>query len=356
MRNEDLAIDRRSDVYLDFVVSLKILAGRTLNQNVQNLYKERINGFIAQTGHAPTTLEEVKSLVEDEFIQRTSRFLSRYAQEMMWHGIENAYKDRAPELIAELNRPEVQPLGTLTLNPALPIPAYYAHEFHLQPGGYYSDDFCAIAYHLEQPVYGLRNGNKARNMVTLAKACPPPPTKEPTQVRILVIGCGFGTPVWSLCDLYPQAEIHGVDLAAPLLKLAHKKAETKGKKVHFSQQNAECTNFEANSFDLVLANILFHELDKPAIANVTAEAYRLLKPGGHFVNSDVPPYRTLTPFQQFVTDWQEDHNCEPFWRSTRLETDLPALFNSVGFSYVYEQNLNAPGPAPNFPWLTVGRK
>jgi ubiquinone/menaquinone biosynthesis C-methylase UbiE len=353
----DLSINRKSDAYLDFVVGLKMLSNRVLTGKVQATYNKNSKATFAPQEASPEIIAEVAGLVEDLPEHQATRLINRKAQEMMWDGIESAYKDRYPALLAELNRPEPAPIGTLTLNPALPMPHYYApHEFHIQPGSYYGDDRSAIVYNMGQAVYGLRNSQKNKNMDALARACPPPPTQDPKQVRILVMGCGFGTPVWSFCDIYPEAAIHGIDLAAAQLKLAHKKAEMMGKKVHFSQQNAECTNFESGSFDIILTNIMFHELDKPAIRTVTAEALRLLKPDGHFVNSDVMPYRELSPFMQFVTDWQVEHNGEPYWRSTLLETALPKVFEEVGFKEVREFGLNSNPANPKLPWLTIGKK
>ena len=56
----------------------------------------------------------------------------------------------------------------------------------------------------------------------------------------------------------------GVDLSAPLLKYAHRTASDLGLEIAFSQQNAERTKFEGESFDLVFAYILFDQL--PACA------------------------------------------------------------------------------------------
>ncbi|MCL6753034.1 methyltransferase domain-containing protein [Nostoc sp. CCCryo 231-06] len=51
-------------------------------------------------------------------------------------------------------------------------------------------------------------------------------------------------------DGFPDAEVHAIDVGAPMLRYAHARAESLGKRVHFSQQNAEQTNFPDESFDL----------------------------------------------------------------------------------------------------------
>ena len=354
----DLSLRREDEAYLNFVVGLKTLSGRIMNQKVQAVYQQKAEVWSNEhAGKAPATVQEVSDLVADLPQTKMGRFLSRKSQEMMWSGIEQAYKTRIESLQAALNLPPEEPYGRLELDPAMPLPDYYArHEFHVQPGSYYTSDMSAIVYNLAQQVYHLRTNDKTENQRAVVRAFPPPPTSEPTMVRILDMGCGFGTTTWPFCELYPQAEIWGIDLAAPLLKLAHQKAQDYGFRVNFSQQNAEQTSFPNGHFDLILAHAVLHELDKPAMGKVVAEAYRLLKPGGTFIDSDVTPYRELTPFGRFVTDWQTEHNGEPYWRTKLAETYLPATFEQVGFKATHEYGLGTSKIAPKFPWLTIGQK
>ncbi len=349
----DLSINRTSDAYLDFVVSLKGLCNRNLQGDIFPQYESKAQ---AQP-QKPASLEEVAQLVEPLPVYKMNRLLNRKAQEMMWSGIADAYKGREQAMLVELNRPEENALGSLELDPSLPMPDYYqSHEFHIQPGSYYGDPLSGVVYNMGQQVYNLRNGQKPKTQLKVAQSFPPPPTADPTQVRILVMGCGFGTTTWPFCEVYPQAQVWGIDLSAPCLQVGFKKAQTLGYKVHFSQQNAECTRFEAASFDMILAHSMFHELPKTAVRNTIREAHRLLKPGGHFTISDITPYRELSPWAQFVTDWQVAHNGEPFWRSTLREVYLPDIFKEAGYTEVRETTLDPTNLAVKFPWLTVGRK
>jgi ubiquinone/menaquinone biosynthesis C-methylase UbiE len=350
----DLSINRESSAYLNFVVGLKSCCNRHLSEKVQATYRKMAQAEIAQP---PQTLEEVARLVEPLLDYKTNRLLNRKAQEMMWAGIERAYRGRETQILEELAQPESTPLGSLELNPDLEMPDYYrTYEYHIQPGSYYDSPMGGVVYNMGQQIYTQPTHNKAKNQLGVAQAFPPPPTTDPKQVRILVMGCGFGTTTWPFCQLYPQAEIHAIDLSAPGLKVGFKKAQSLGYRVHFSQQDASHTNFESNSFDLILAHALFHELPKPVLRQTVVEAYRLLKPDGTFINSDITPYRELTPWAQFVTDWQVEHNGEPYWRSTLRETYLPAVFEETGFKEVQERPLNPDNPAVKFPWLTIGRK
>ncbi|WP_457825662.1 methyltransferase domain-containing protein, partial [Staphylococcus aureus] len=56
--------------------------------------------------------------------------------------------------------------------------------------------------------------------------------------RILDMGCAVGHSTLPYCDAWPEAEVHAIDVGAPVLRYAHARAESLGKTVHFSQQNA----------------------------------------------------------------------------------------------------------------------
>ena len=63
--------------------------------------------------------------------------------------------------------------------------------------------------------------------------------------RILDIGCGYAKSALPFVDRFPDAEVFGIDLSAPVLKLGHHKAEASGRRLMLSQQNGERTTFAA---------------------------------------------------------------------------------------------------------------
>jgi SAM-dependent methyltransferase len=144
------------------------------------------------------------------------------------------------------------------------------------------------------------------------------------------MGCSVGHSTVPYAQAWPDAEVHGIDVAAPMLRYAHARAEAMGATVHYSQQNAECTNFEDESFDLIVSHILLHETSEKAIHNIVRECHRLLKPGGIMLHAETPPYEGMEPFDVFMFDWDTTNNNEPFWRRSH-EIDLDALSASGGF-------------------------
>jgi ubiquinone/menaquinone biosynthesis C-methylase UbiE len=145
------------------------------------------------------------------------------------------------------------------------------------------------------------------------------------------MGCSVGHSTLPYVDAYPEADVYALDIGAPMLRYAHARAEALGKRVHFSQQNAEHTNFADGSFDLVVSHILLHEIPKPAIRNVLHECYRLLAPGGMMVHVEAPLYSQMDAYTAFVYDWETANNNEPFWSAMR-DLDLGALVTEAGFA------------------------
>jgi len=96
------------------------------------------------------------------------------------------------------------------------------------------------------------------------------------------------------------------------------------------QRNAENSEFEDESFDLIVSHILLHETSGKAMPAIFKECYRLLKPGGYMIHADLPAFDKMGPFMQFMLDNETHYSNEPFWSSMR-EFDQEALAHKAGF-------------------------
>jgi 2-polyprenyl-3-methyl-5-hydroxy-6-metoxy-1,4-benzoquinol methylase len=136
-----------------------------------------------------------------------------------------------------------------------------------------------------------------------------------------------------LARIFPEAEVYGIDVAAPCLRYAHARANALGVKAHFSQQNAEKTNFQDHSFDLIVSCLLLHETSHSAVPNIIRECSRILRPGGWMVHLDVYQFNkeTLAPLEDFLRDWEVFNNNENFSGALR-EMDLQGIFEQAGFT------------------------
>ena len=178
----------------------------------------------------------------------------RIIQELMFETLIDSVQPRVGEL-AEKARSLPRGLGSLRLDPTLEVPRYVtAVDIHCQPGGYahelFEGDVAAGAIYdrsinMYQSGAGGMTDYMGRGVIQyLDKIWP---QFQPR--RILDLGCTIGHSTLAYARRYPDAEIHAIDVSAPLLRYAHARAESLGAAVHFSQQNAERTNFPDGHFD-----------------------------------------------------------------------------------------------------------
>ena len=266
--------------------------------------------------------------------------LLRTSQELMWDYVADTVDRQLDELEGKF-RSIKEPVGSLTLNPDLPNPEYLTLvDQHIQPGGYLhdagGDDVRAGAiYDRGAVLYGLgRAGglNDVRGHTLCAFIQDGFPEMKPK--RILDLGCGVGHGSLALTDLFPDAEVHAIDIGGALVRYAHARAESLGKPVHFHQQDARNLLFEDESFDMVTSEILFHETSRTGMPAILSEANRVLKPGGAMCNLEVPlRYKGLDMGAVVVRDWQNYYNAEPFWGSLGT-VDLEKAMEDAGFTRI----------------------
>jgi ubiquinone/menaquinone biosynthesis C-methylase UbiE len=157
------------------------------------------------------------------------------------------------------------------------------------------------------------------------------------------LGAGLGHNVLPIARAFPTAEIIAVDLAAPMLRYGHARAVGMGiENVIFQQANAESLPFEDGGFDFIYSTMFLHETSHSALRNILSEAKRLLAPGGLQVHLEQPPYRGMGAFEQFLRDWDCQHNNEPFW-SALHDTRLPELMTELGVARekIFETEIHA---------------
>jgi len=132
-------------------------------------------------------------------------------------------------------------------------------------------------------------------------------------------------------QVFPEAEVHGIDVGAPMLRFAHARAQDAGLAVHFSQQNAEHTDFPDGHFDLIVSSFFLHELSVRSTRRVLREACRLLAPGGLMLHMELPPANAVDPYYNFFLDWDAYYNNEPHYASFRAQ-DLAQRVTEAGFA------------------------
>jgi ubiquinone/menaquinone biosynthesis C-methylase UbiE len=332
----------------NYVAAFKIHAEEEVYPRSKDVYAARVApAFTKAHTRAPSDRHEVRrAFLKDDFAQMWSA-VARTLQEMMWDNVGESIERQLPTLI---DRAKIKnPKGTLRLNPDVKIPRYNAAiDIHCMPGGYggeiTEDDVYAGAlvdrggYYYVVPFMGYRantfkdtqarlyGGAAGSNIMRLIRQ--EFPNFEPR--RILDMGCGIGRGTFPYLEMFADAEVHAIDVAAPQLRYAHARAEAFGRCIHFSQHSAEATDFADGSFDLVVSHGLCHETSGKAIRNIMSEIHRVLKPGGITMHSDPQLGRGLDPHDAFIHDWDTYYNNEPFWGPLH-DIGATNLFVTAGF-------------------------
>lgn len=312
----------------DFVKSLKFHLAAKVAPGVRLAFEAK--GTEAKDHH-----DVRRAMAGDPYFNFWSA-LQRNSQEMMWKATQVPVERTLPDLIDTARRTNGTG-GTLRLDPDLEIPRYHRMvDIHCMPGGYHSEfapDDVANGAVYDRAVYLYAMGrmgplNSDIGDTTIAYVRQHYPDLKPR--RILDMGCTVGHSTTPYVDAWPEAEVHGIDVGAPVLRYAHARAESLGKPVHYSQQNAEATDFPDGHFDLIVSHILVHETSNGAIRRIMREARRLLAPGGVVIHAETPPYRDLPVFDAFMLDWDTRNNNEPFWGQSH-EIDVKAIAAETGF-------------------------
>lgn len=266
MTSTNMDLDSKADI--DFVLSLRRRWADTMYPALRHEYD------VATREDPPQTRKEAAPVVHELPRFRWFAWMERGSQKQLWRAVADAVGDGQPIALPD------NPIGSLELDPNLTLPDWYTDwDIHVQPGGVWRADSSAEVYELGAKLVML-GGNDDYTFHRQFTDAIVQDLGDRDVTRLIDLGCGFGKSTWPLKRAFPAAQVIGVDLAAPCLKMAHAKAEAQGLKIRFRQADGTDTGLEPASADLVTATMTLHEMPQPAIRAFFAEAERLLKPGG----------------------------------------------------------------------------
>ena len=243
-------------------------------------------------------------------ILATRNRLLRSSQAMMWSNLNRGFGRKSSEISGALAAAEKRGPGTLEWSPHFPAPEYTQREFHVQPGGYQGDELTGLVYHYGTKVFFVGSNDRDEIHTEIVAAGPVP--ADGNVKRILDIGCSIGQGTTELKHRFPQTEVTGIDVGAPLLRYAHWRAVEQHCAVHFKQRIAEATGFPDQHFDMVQSTILFHEVPFRKTQEIVREMFRLLRPGGVFNAVDFPSGDPVPAGLQYFLDIDHQYNGEPY--------------------------------------------
>lgn len=293
--------------------------------------------FEKEHGRPPADRRDIRSgMVKNLYFQHYAA-TNRIAQELLWESVNVSIERQLEALLESASELSASSKAKLDIPEGFVPPRYVtALDIHCMPGGYASEitenDITAGALY-DRGVYlyamgymGPDNDDMGRSVCNYIKRNMP----DFKPRRILDMGCTVGHSTVPFKELFPDAEVWGIDVGGPVVRYAHARAAALGYEVNFAQMNAEETRFEDGYFDLVVSHIMLHETSGKAMPRIFNECHRLLAPGGLMIHADLPPFDLMDPFTQFILDNETWYNNEPFWGAMR-DMDQPALVKDAGF-------------------------
>ena len=149
---------------------------------------------------------------------------------------------------------------------------------------------------------------------------------------LLDVGCGFGGTIAKINQSYLSSVLTGLNIDARQLAICRSISPNNGNQLIWHQGDALNLPFKNSELDIVLCvEAMFHFRSR---SDFLREVYRVLKPGGVFVASDIlispslqqlncPGYMIEAAIQDGFGPWPD------FWHS---EGPLQALVKTSGFS------------------------
>lgn len=150
------------------------------------------------------------------------------------------------------------------------------------------------------------------------------PWLDPAQIAVLDMGCGTGKQLAVDRQYFPGAFLVGLDYFLGMLR----QAQRRDPGILWVQGDSAAPPFPTASFDYITNQFSYpHVRDKPSMMAAT---FRLLKPGGRFVMTNIDPWSMpgWILYRYFPAAQSRDHR--DFLPASRFV----ALMQRVGFSQI----------------------
>lgn len=150
--------------------------------------------------------------------------------------------------------------------------------------------------------------------------------------RLLDLACGTATLTIALKQKFPQAEIHGLDGDAKILRIARDKASNNKAEIIFTEAFSTELPYPDNYFDAVVSSLFFHHLTPENKLKTLKETQRVLKPDGNLYIADWgKSANLLMKIASLPIQWLNGATTKDSYQGK-----LPELMTEAGFSNIIE--------------------
>ncbi|MCY4164724.1 MAG: class I SAM-dependent methyltransferase [Gammaproteobacteria bacterium] len=300
-----------------------------LAREMRSAYDKRVEpAIVREKGRTPEDGVEVHRGMRGERAYRFYSAMRVNCQKLVWRSVIPTIERNLKDLnrkVAATGANGGGHGGSLRLDPLVQTPSYVAnHDVHLMPGCYHTeyghgDAAAGALYDNGTAVFSMGLfGNERDDIGTSIARFVSLRFPQFHPLRILDMGCSIGSNTVPWAGAFPEAEVHAVDVAAPLLRYAHARAEVLGARVHYRQMDAAQCDFGSEpGFDIIWSSMFLHELPPKQVRAVFREAHRLLRPGGLMLHMELPPNCRTVPYESFYFDWDSYYNQEPYYKAFR---------------------------------------
>lgn len=341
----DIHLRQRGRASIEYAADLGRITAR-LGAATRNQIKERVPKLAADLDDR---LQQVDEALADSSVFRSYRQMGEWMADSHGRITIDAFEQIRPEIEPEMARLQ-EGATTLEKNPDCKIPDYWPDvEIHRTTGGWNGHTHMGFIHgELIHKRYVAKNypGGIFKQRGQVLDELP-----RDNYQDIFEMGTSSGHYTVALATRFPTAHITGCELSVPMLENAQRTGNEMGCAWRLIQAPMEETGLPGESFDLVTSYIVLHEIPVAATHAMFSEAFRLLRPGGQMLMTDIRPHRD----RDDLDVWQQEFNAvnggEPYWREA-AQLDLAGVATQIGFVDARSYGLGE----MHYPWVTIATK
>ena len=198
----------------DFILACKMDWTKSKYSSLRERFFEKQNN-----SDAILSVSDVEELFEDDLDYQIFGWFERHLQKMKYsgsYGLIPFHKERKDKLVDQIKDIEIDESENFQL------PEYYTSiDIHQHPGGIWSDANAGFVYERGARSTTPMLGRNHRDLhFRLAEDLISNDAVTDQKLTILDMGCGFGKSTRPIAEVFPKAQVIGIDLTEPCLKLA----------------------------------------------------------------------------------------------------------------------------------------